>query len=377
MSEDNDIGKDSINDNISEIVPVSKNALCILVTDADKHGTDIAAMSDFFDLCVQQMSYELKEYSTSDVLREIPVADFGIINDVVHQAEVLMKGTYGYIPDFDSLPHDIKVKFDKGIYKIGESRQVDGNMRAVILDENDVRVKDITLKRVRNDTGAMETSRSIGNQLQMKQIYAKLNEIQELQIYQIKRDRDRDIIIPFLNARDYILRAQTTSSLEDRREYLKKSSDELTRAINGVYTDLSTSAEHLAKLTRWPIFQRSDQIRDTIKFLTSDLQLATKYVGVQVQVLDYLGDKDSSKMALRGYQHVMQDFLIKEINNKGQSAARLIHLNYPYDDSNRDCWQTFSKELRTVLDAGFDAIDGHKDIYLVSLEDVKDGQENE
>jgi hypothetical protein len=333
-------------------------------------------MSDFFELCVQQMSYEIKEYSSIGVLTEIPVADLGIINDVVHQAEVLMKGTYGYIPDFDSLPHNIKVKFDKGIYKISESRQVDGNMRAVIIDENDVRVKDITLKRVRNDTDALETSRSIENQLQMRRIYAKLNEIQELQTYQIKRDRDRDIITPFLNARDYILRAQTINSLEDRREYLKKSSDELTRAINGVYTDLSTSAEYLAKLTRWPIFQRSDQIRDTIKILTSDLQLATKYVGVQVQVLDYLGDKDSSRMALRGYQYVMQNFLVKRINNKGQSAARLIHLNYPYDDTNRDCWQTFSKELRPVLEVGFDAIDEQKDIYLVSLEDIKDEQEN-
>ena len=352
-----------------------KHKLCILVTDEDKYGTDIAKMSDFFDLCVQQMSYELKEYTTSDILREIPVADLGIINDVVHHAEVLMKGTYGYIPDFDSLPHDIKTKFDKGIYKIGESRQIDGNMRAVILDENDVRVKDITLKRVKNDAGELETSRSIENQLQMRQIYAKLNEIQELQIYQIKRDRDRDIITPFLNARDFILRAQTTNSLKDRREYLKKSSDEITKAINGVYTDLTTSAELLAKLTSWPIFQRRNQIRNAIGFITSDLQLATKYVGVQVQVLDYLGDKESSRMALKCYQHVMQNFLVKEINKKEQSAARLMHLNYPYDDSNRDFWQTFSKELRPMLEAGFDNIEGQKDIYLVSLEDIEYGQE--
>jgi len=353
-----------------------KHELCILVTNDDKHGTDIAKMSDFFDLCVQQMSNELREYTTSDMLREIPIADFGIINDVVHHAEVLTKGTYSYIPDFDSLPHDIKTKFDKGIYKIAESKQKEGNMRAVILDENGARVKDITLKRVKNDTGALETSRSIENQLQMRQIYAKLNEIQELQIYQIKRDRDRDIITPFLNARDFILRAQTTNSLEDRREYLKKSSDEITKAINGVYTDLTTSAELLAKLTSWPLFQRVNRIRNAIGFITSDLYLATKYVGVQVQVLDYLGDKESSRMTLRGYQHVMQNFLVKGINKKEQSAARLMHLNYPYDDSNRDFWQTFSKELRPVLEVGFDTIEGQKDIYLVSLEDAEYGQEN-
>ena len=45
------------------------------------------------------------------------------------------------------------MKFQKGIYKIAESKQVDGNMRAVILDENDIRVKDITLKRIKNNPG--------------------------------------------------------------------------------------------------------------------------------------------------------------------------------------------------------------------------------
>lgn len=51
--------------------------------------------------------------------------------------------------------------------------------------------------------------RSIGNQIQMRQIYEKLSEIQELQTYQIQRDRDRDIIVPFLDARDLVLEAAT------------------------------------------------------------------------------------------------------------------------------------------------------------------------
>ena len=50
---------------------------------------------------------------------------------------------------------------------------------------------------------------SIANQIQMRQIYAKLSEIQEFQTYQIQRDRDRDIIVPFLDARDLVLEAAT------------------------------------------------------------------------------------------------------------------------------------------------------------------------
>ena len=43
----------------------------------------------------------------------------------------------------------------------------------------------------------------------MRQIYAKLSEIQEFQTYQIQRDRDRDVIVPFLDARGLVLEAAT------------------------------------------------------------------------------------------------------------------------------------------------------------------------
>lgn len=353
-----------------EIVESEKKELSIFITDEDKYGMDITKMSNFFEVYIQQLSCELSINTMIDVLGNIPVADIGIINDVVRHAEVMMDGKYGYVPDFDSLPHDIKTKFQKGIYKIGESKQVDGNMRAVILDENGVRVKDITLKRVKNNPGTVETTRSIANQAQMRQIYAKLDDIQELQSYQIDRDRDRDIVTPFLNARSYILRAQHSELLEDRNDCLKKAIDELTSAINAVYSDLSTSSEHLAKLTRWPIFKRPNQIKNYMGYLTLDLQLATKFVGVQMHVFDYLGDKSGSKLALEGYQHVMQDFFTKSINQKNQSAAILIHQHYPYNENNRNCWMELADDMKPMLQAGTKSIEG-KEILLVSIEGIE------
>ena len=37
-----------------------------------------------------------------------------------------------YVLDFDNLPQEVKEKLKKRIYKLGESRQVDGNLRAVV-----------------------------------------------------------------------------------------------------------------------------------------------------------------------------------------------------------------------------------------------------
>ena len=110
-----------------EIVDVeSRKPLAIFKTDEDKYGRDIALMSDFFDGYVQQMSLAIREQSDLEVLTELPMADLGIISDVVHQAEVVMQGNMTLLPDFDNLPPDIKTKLKKGIYTVGESKQVDG-----------------------------------------------------------------------------------------------------------------------------------------------------------------------------------------------------------------------------------------------------------
>jgi hypothetical protein len=372
--------EDNLNEEVpdsasGEIVESGKQELRIFVTDVDMYGTDVTKMSNFFEFYIQQLTCDLSTNTAVNVLENIPIADLGIINDAIHYIDLMRNGEYGYVPDFDSLPNDIKDKFDKGIYKIGESKQVDGNMRAVILDENDVRVKDITLKRVKNNPGTMETIQSIAIQAQMRQIFEKLDAIQELQRYQIDRDRDRDIVLPFLNARDYIVRAQTGGTLEDKRANLKKATDELTKAVNSIYSDLSTTSKYFAELTRSPIFQKTDPIKMYIEYLTLDLQLVTKYVGVLMHVFDYLGEKASSNLALERYQHNMLDFFTKSVNQKGPSAATLIHQHYPYNKNNRDWWLKFARDMTPVLQTGLKSIEG-KEIYLVSMEDIRDEVEH-
>lgn len=85
----------------------------ILVTDEDKHGTDIACMSDFFGIYIEQLSAELSNQVMRGVVEKIPAADVQILGELVHGVDVLLSGKYGYIPDFDSLPNDVKDKLKK------------------------------------------------------------------------------------------------------------------------------------------------------------------------------------------------------------------------------------------------------------------------
>lgn len=349
------------------------NALCILVTDEDKTGRDIAKMSNFFDSYIDALSTQIKSTANLEIVHTIQAADIGIINEVLHRAEVVMAGKFGYLPDFDSLPADIRANLRKGIYSVGESRQVEGNLRAVILDENGVRIKDITLKKVLNDPGTLDTTRNMVNQMQLRQINAKLGVIQELQSYQIERDRDRDIIVPFLNARDYILRAQTGGTLEERKNNLVKASDELTQAINAVYSEMQTAAKWLDRLTIFPIFQITPVIHKQIEYLTQDIQLATKFVGVQMQIFDHLGNVESASLELKKYRRVMSDFVSLPIGRRGKTAIMLMQDHSPYDAQNRDCWLNLANDMKPFLqlnDKDFETV------YLISAEDIHHEDEN-
>ena len=70
-------------------------------------------MSDFFDGYVQQMALSIREQSNLEVIQDITVASIGIMNDAIHQASVVLNGNVTLLPDFDSLPIDIKDKLKK------------------------------------------------------------------------------------------------------------------------------------------------------------------------------------------------------------------------------------------------------------------------
>lgn len=352
----------------------AKRPLIIFKTEADIYGNDIAAMSDFFEGYIQQMSTALMEQHNLELISTLPV-DLGIIRDVLHHADIIVKGKVTLLPDFDNLPSDIKTKLKKGLYRIGNSKQVDGNLRAVILDENGTRVKDITLKRVLNNSGNIETARSLGTQIQMRQIYAKLADIQEFQSYQLEKDRDRDIIVPFLDARSRVLKAETKKSEIERITLLRGADERIQSALNAIYADIETTSKRFARLTDIPFFKK--QINRYMSYLTSDMQIATKYVGVRMQLLEYIGETDTAKLVLQQYQHVMYSLLTKPIAKDGASAVGLLHDYFPYDKTNMNCWYTFSKEMKPALESGMRTLksspegDYNNEIYIVSVEDAE------
>lgn len=355
----------------AELCPIDE--LHILVTDEDINGENILAMSDFFSGYISHLATEVRSNGTIEVMSEIPIANIGILADVLNQADILMQGTTQLIPDFDSLPSDIKKGLKSGEFSIGESRMVDGNLRSVIVDKTGTRVKDVTLKRVSVNSGMFETTRSIGTQLQMRQIYSKLDAIHQMQTFQIARDRDRDFKVPFLNARYHILKAQKCTTKAERDSHLETAAEYLLKAESNLYTDITTSTNMLVKHTRIPIFRKKQAINDGIGYISEDLQTVTKLVGLRMQLLDHLGDTDGARIEMDRYHRAMSDFFAQPLPNRGYSAAALIHMNYPYTAENTNCWYQLSTEMTSQLRA-IEA-QSENQVFLVSLEDDDNGEE--
>lgn len=341
--------------------------LMILITDDDKTGRELSKLSDFFTGYLQVLSTDMKTDLSFDITHSMPVGDIGIIGEVINCSDILIKGKTAYIPDFDSLPPLIKKKLKAGIYTIAKSKQVEDNFRAVILDENGIRIKDVTLKKVVTHPETLDTVRSISNQMQLKQMNEKLNVIQELQSYQIAHARDHAIVTPFWDARDYILRAQLIHSATEKSEYLKLAVDRLTSSINALYGDVITSTKHLMKITRFPIFQPSILKQQYISQITQDLQLLTKFIGLQMQVLDYTGQSDAAVIELKKYQRALQEFAYTPLTKHGKSGLMLVQDYCPLQNAEK--WLSLSTEIQPFLKLDCSAMEA---VYLVTTEDLDD-----
>ncbi len=364
---------------IYQAEPIKDNfrkPLSIFLTEKDRTGLKIEEMSNFFDSYIDQLSLNLKKSDNWTPVSDFPVADLGIINDVIHQAKTLIQGNVTLVPDFENLPVDIKTKLKKGIYKIGDSKQVEGNFRAVILNENNVRVKDITLKKILNTSGNLETIRSISNQLQMRQIFEKLSDIQEFQLYQLEKDRNRDIIQPFIDARTSIVEAEDIESNKNYIDILNEADQKILSALNAIYLDMNTTKDYLAKCTGFP---HRNKRKEYMGFLTKDILIATKYIGVRMQLLEYLNEKQKAKKALQYYYQVMYDFLTEPITKNGLSAVDFMQSYFPQNKTNKDCWYQFSNKMKPALESCIKELKAdiapENNVYIISMENVADEEQ--
>lgn len=357
---------------IEEVKPIN-----IFVTHEDRVGDDITKMSDFFEVYISSMMTELKSQPGIEIDNSLKIVNnTNILQNISSGVKsIFQKENVTLIPDLDKLPRDIRKKLETGEYSIGESRQVDGNLRAVIVNENNVRVKDITLKRISNNNINTQMITNIINQIQIQQIFTKLTAIEEFQTYQIETDRNSRMIRPFLDARDYAIKAENTNDKEKKIKLLEKAEEKVTSALNEVYLDLNTTRNEFIKSVKDnPGLNWGNNTDKFMKLLLSDIQLITKYTGVKMQLLEYLGDNNISSKVLEKYLNTIHSLISEPTENMGgQSVMMVLHDYFPYNENNLDSFYYFTKDMRPIIKENILQLESNnkntEEIYIISAED--------
>lgn len=359
----------------TNILSDGNNELSIFVTEQDRQSTDIAEMSDFISNRIRNLAISVSRDNHGS-LQNVSPAELSAIGNLLRSHGAIMHDGYEYVLDFDSLPADILAKYKKGIYKLGPSRQVDGNLRAVLVDETGTRVKDLTLRqaeKVADPSQQMQQMQQMQNlaiQMQLKQINTKLDILVEMQGYHIDFSRNNAIVQPFFNARDKVVHAQNETDSERQRAYLDGAVSELESAINAIYLDIQTVQKRFFMHTRLPVGRIQRIVNRYIGFISEDLHLLSVYNSVLYQILEFMGKENDKLDAYNKYRKYMLSFYTKAVGSKQLPLSLQIHNAFDgYTANTMDSWKSMTDEMIPVLQQTKPVIEG---AYIVTMEDEAD-----
>ena len=215
---------DVANTNKGEYELIENNLLAfnIFKSEEDKKTTDIFAISSPFEYALPQLIDNNTSLNLANIIDINGEPLFNFVDRHLNPKPKVYdkKNDNFYELDFASLSEKTKKKLENGTFKVGNSKKINGNYRAVIVDttKNNVRVEDVTLKKVEKKSNNTDDSSKVdlSTQVQLKQIYDLLLDMKASQEFQINWDRNNSILPPFFSARTKVLQALNTVSLEEK-----------------------------------------------------------------------------------------------------------------------------------------------------------------
>ena len=225
----------------------------------DKYTQDIFEISSPYEFLLSQYMEKGGTRELNNIFSLDGNSLLNLAGTSTNLKELLFSSKNGFVyqPDFDSLSNDTKEKIKSGIFKIGDSKKIEGNMRAVIVDStnSNQRVEDLTLKEVVADKNIARALTDLAVQAQLKQIYEIVVDIQETQEYQLHWDRNNSILAPFFTARTKILEFKMSDDLNRKIQLLEAASDSMEQAVSAIKADLISNKDHIKKILKKPMYR--------------------------------------------------------------------------------------------------------------------------
>ena len=358
-----------------------KPLLNIFATEEDKNSTDLLEMSNFFELFIDDIGDNLHNFYQWDT-----VIDFGAL---LGRLAAAIKAGFDIndmgvmVADYSHFSKEIIDGLKKGIYHIGESKEVAGNMRPAILDKDEHIVKWFTMKKAVNPKEMLSDVGSLSMQNSLRQISSELKGISQDLKYEIEFNRRQALSLPFINARTKFLNA--INNPKNKVKYLEEADTYLLEGLNALYADIEAEAKRLGDSDLKPnqnkikeFFNGSLKYADDILGrINEDMLMIPKYVAVEVYLLKHLERYEDAKAVLGQYKYHLDKMANTPLLGSEYTAAEVIHELYPYHKDNRDFWLEMPQETISALDSLQLLIEPKEnEVFLIEAEIAED-PENE
>ena len=358
-----------------------KPLLNIFATEEDKNSTDLLEMSNFFELFIDDIGDNLHNFYQWDT-----VIDFGAL---LGRLAAAIKAGFDIndmgvmVADYSHFSKEIIDGLKKGIYHIGESKEVAGNMRPAILDKDEHIVKWFTMKKAVNPKEMLSDVGSLSMQNSLRQISSELKGISQDLKYEIEFNRRQALSLPFINARTKFLNA--INNPKNKVKYLEEADTYLLEGLNALYADIEAEAKRLGDSDLKPnqnkikeFFNGSLKYADDILGrINEDMLMIPKYVAVEVYLLKHLERYEDAKAVLGQYKYHLDKMANTPLLGSEYTAAEVIHELYPYHKDNRDFWLEMPQETISALDSLQLLIEPKEnEVFLIESEIAED-PENE
>ena len=332
-----------------------KPLLNIFATEEDKNSTDLLEMSNFFELFIDDIGDNLHNFYQWDT-----VIDFGAL---LGRLAAAIKAGFDIndmgvmVADYSHFSKEIIDGLKKGIYHIGESKEVAGNMRPAILDKDEHIVKWFTMKKAVNPKEMLSDVGSLSMQNSLRQISSELKGISQDLKYEIEFNRRQALSLPFINARTKFLNA--INNPQNKVKYLEEADTYLLEGLNALYADIEAEAKRLGDSDLKPNQSKIKEFfigslkyaDDILGRINEDMLMIPKYVAVEVYLLKHLERYEDAKAVLGQYKYHLDKMANTPLLGSEYTAAEVIHELYPYHKDNRDFWLEMPQETISALDS--------------------------
>ena len=343
------------------LIPINDDLLNIFPSEDDKRGNDLLAMSDFFGVYIGKIQASRENEAAWEVLCNVE----GLVGEIA----TAIKGGFDIskigmlVADYSHFSQEIIDGLKSGLYHVGQSKEVAGNMRPAILDENERLVKFFTLKKAKDPSLVLGDISTLSMQIYLQQITSQIEEIGRDVKSLINFERREVLSNKFLYARDKILQASKETG-DEREICLKEADTYLMEGLTDLYSDLHDQVKELAKISG--PFAKLKSIDTVLTYINEDMQMIPRYVGLRVYLFNLRGKTESAKEVLAQYRYNLQSLAEKPVTGNNYTALQLIHKNYPYDLTNVDFWLEKPPLLISAIDSYQQFIEQkNPDVYYI------------